>query len=71
MLRRWWIMFRALLLLGAVTILSGCVLVPAGPPVAAEPAIVVPAPGVIVAPRPVYRYHRGYYGGWRGHGRHW
>jgi hypothetical protein len=61
---------RAILLLAVVALTSGCVLVPAGPPVVAEPAVVVPAP-VIVAPRPpVYRFHRGYYGGyWRGHGR--
>ena len=66
-------MLRAIVLLAAVTLMGGCVLVPAGPPVVAEPALVVPGP-VIVAPRPpVYRFHRGYYGGrsWRGYGRHW
>jgi hypothetical protein len=63
----------AVALLGAVAFMSGCVFVPVGPPVVAEPAIVVPAP-VIVAPRPpVYRFHRGYYGGGygRGYGRYW
>jgi hypothetical protein len=66
-------MLRAIVLLAAVTLMGGCVLVPAGPPVIAEPALVVPGP-VIVAPRPpVYRFHRGYYGGrsWRGYGGHW
>ena len=59
----------AIAMLGTVVLTGGCVLVPAGPPVFAEPAVVVPAP-VIVAPRP-YRVYRGYYGGyWRG-GRHW
>lgn len=64
---------RAIVMLGAVALTSGCLLVPVGPPVVAEPAIVVPSP-VIVAPRPpAHRFHRGYYGGgyWRGHGRHW
>lgn len=64
---------RALALLGTVTLMGGCVFVPVGPPVVAEPAVVVPGP-VIVAPRPpVYRFHRGHYGGgyWRGYGRHW
>ena len=64
------IVLRAIVLLGTVALTSGCVLVPAGPALVAEPAIVVP--GVIVAPRPpVPRFHRGYYGGyWRGHGRY-
>jgi hypothetical protein len=62
---------RAVLVLGVGLFMSGCVLVPAGPPVVAEPALVVPAP-VVVAPRPVYRFHRGYYGGgyWHGRGRY-
>ena len=67
------VVLRALLLLGAVGLTSGCLLVPAGPPFIAEPAVVVPAP-VIVAPRPpAYRYHRGYYGGGHSHrhGRYW
>jgi hypothetical protein len=60
---------RALVMLGAVALMGGCVFVPVGPPIAAEPAVVVPGP-VIVAPRPpVYRFHRGYYGG--GYGRYW
>jgi hypothetical protein len=66
-------MIRAILLLAVVALTSGCVLVPVGPPVVAEPAVVVPGP-VIVAPRPpVYRFHRGYYGGRyrHGYGRHW
>jgi hypothetical protein len=61
---------RALEMLGAAALMGGCVFVPVGPPVVAEPAVVVPAP-VIVAPGPPYRVHRGYYGGyWRG-GRYW
>jgi hypothetical protein len=63
------VVLRAIVLLGAVALTSGCLLVPVGPPVVAEPAVVVPAP-VIVAPRPAYRFHRGYHGGyWHGHGR--
>jgi hypothetical protein len=61
-------MLRAIMLLAVMTLTSGCLLVPAGPPVVAEPAVVVPAP-VIIAPRPGYRVYRGYHGGyWHGHG---
>jgi hypothetical protein len=56
-------MIAKLLLVAALALLSGCVLVPVGPPVFAEPAVVVPAP-VVVAPG--YRAYRGYYGGYRG-----
>jgi hypothetical protein len=58
---------------------AGCVVAPVGG--YAEPALVVPAPGVVVAPGPVIYgpgfygrgyYHRGYYGrgyyGYRGRG---
>ena len=62
---------RAIVLLGAVALTSGCVFVPVGPPIAAGPAVAVPGP-VIVAPRPAYRFHRGHYGGhWRGHRAYW
>ena len=60
----------AALLVAASTVVSaGCVLVPVGRPVAAAPAVVVPAPPVVVAPAPPhYRVHRGY---WYGYGRYW
>lgn len=64
-------MIRALTLVGAMALLGGCVFVPVGPPVVAEPAVVVPGP-VIIAPGRAYHGHRGYYGGYRrGYGRHW
>jgi hypothetical protein len=65
-------MVAALLLAAAAALVSGCVLVPVGPPVVARPAIVAPAP-VIVTPghRGHYR-HQGYHGGYRrGHGHSW
>jgi len=59
------VVVRAIVLLGTVALMGGCVFVPVGLPVVAEPAIIVPAP------RPVYRVHPGYYGGyWRGPGRY-
>ena len=65
---------RALVLLGTVALTSGCLLVPAGPPVVAEPAVVVPGPVIVAPRRPFYHFHSGHYGGhghWHRHGRHW
>ena len=65
-------MLAALLLTVVAALASGCVLVPAGPHVVAEPAIVVPGP-VIVGPghRRFHRHH-GHHGHYRrGHGRRW
>lgn len=62
-----------LVLLAAATVgTSACVLVPVPEPIVGAPAIVGPAP-VIVVPRPHY-HHRGgyYYGGYRrGGGYRW
>ena len=65
-------MIRALLLAGVVALTSGCVFVPLGPPVVAEPAVVVPAPVIVAPGHAGYRGYRGYYGGYRrGYGRYW
>jgi hypothetical protein len=50
---------------------AGCVAVPVGGYGYGGPSVVLPAPGVVVAPGPVYRHrHYGYryrhYGRWRG-----
>jgi hypothetical protein len=52
----------AALLTGAVGIVAaGCIAVPVGG--YADPTIVVPTPGVVIAPPPVVYRHRHYYGG--------
>ena len=62
----------ALLVAGTLVLTSGCVFVPVGPPVLAEPAVVVPAPVIVAPGPPVYRGYRGYWGGYRrGYGRGW
>jgi hypothetical protein len=60
-------MLAGLLLTVVVALMSGCILVPVGPPVVAEPAVVVPGP-VIVAPghRRQGGHHGYYHGGYRG-----
>ena len=61
-----------LFLAGAVTVgTSACVLVPVPEPFIGAPAVVAPAP-VVVVPRPYYHPYRGYYrGGYHRGYRHW
>jgi hypothetical protein len=65
-------LIAALLLAGTVVLTSGCVFVPVGRPVHAEPAVVVPLPVIVAPGHPVRGGYRGHGHGYRrGYGRYW